>query len=163
MLAGIQLAPGQCAPGPQNKGILWSKLPAPIAAPVNQEIPGSISDFGIRVIDSSWRWVDDRLFTVPLLWALEDIYANRPNQSEIVKSYAYKDVLTFDAVGEGLNETQPTAFNTRALVLFIRWAGQVLSARKETTFECHFGFDFGKPSQRQFLVATAKYATVPYI
>lgn len=120
-----------------------------MATPHALGIPASVSSFGISFVERSEDLVSERDFLVTALQVLQHIYDTRDNRSEIVTNWVWdldppsSTPLNISAVGRGLEEGLPITFTNSAMVLFVRWLGQISRAHKWEIFRCHYGWREG--------------------
>ena len=139
---------------------------------------------GIAIGSTEWseHLVPNRNFLITGLQILEDIYNTRKNASELVMNYVYTSspldlspnftALNISAVGRGREAGLPITFDNAALVLFIRFLGQVTPrpsgplfvgrAYSWYKFQCQFSWERDGESE-SFVVAEGNFTALPQI
>lgn len=106
----------------------------------------------------------DRNWFNTALQVLENIYDTRPNGSEIAAHYQWllkpggTSPIDITAVGRGLDEELPIAFDNRALVRFIRLFAQSVSTPFTwVEFECFYSWNKAGMGRTKEMVAKGKF------
>ncbi|KAL9593151.1 MAG: hypothetical protein Q9219_007661, partial [cf. Caloplaca sp. 3 TL-2023] len=112
----------------------------------NNKLLSPWAGFGIGYLERSPVRTPDRNLYITALQVMENIYTTRHDDfSNVITNYAWTGLgispspLNISATGRGLDAGTPFAFNGRALVLFVRWLGQIdKQPRAWEKFRCFF-------------------------